>query len=466
MPKPLSQAHELVTRAGLFAFAALLIVSPSMWQWLDVERRLPPVFSGYTDFFIYPSDLFLVLTIVLSLGGRVISGKRVRRGPWYLTIPLTALVILSFISAILGVDPALTFYQSLRFLLLLGLYLAIINLPLSAAWVAIPLALAVLIQSLVGILQFVFQGSVGLYFLGELKLNPADTGASILRIGDARFLRAYGLTDHPNLLGGFLAFALIIILGYYFALARSRLPTARRARYWLLVPLVVGALALFYTFSRAAQLALGIGVVVLLVALLREQTQRLLHLRDLAILAALLIIALGLPVLTNQRLIALRVGQENAFQDNVSEARSLNERDVLTDSANRVFYQRQFLGVGNGALPLGMYWLDKDFPKDAYDYQPAHLVVLVAAAELGLPGGFLWIWLMFSPLAVIWRQRALVVADPWKAGIAAVVLVMLVVGLFDYYPWLWQSGRIWQWSAWGVFAAVFAADQDAFANPT
>lgn len=456
-----SSARERVGKYSLLltrlAFAGLLFVSGSMWQILDVERRQPPVFSGYTDLFVYISDLFLILTVVLGLLSPLLAGHKLKRGPWYLTVPLVALVGLSFLSTLTAVDSELTLYQSFRFLLCLGLYLAIVNLPLQAKWVAVPLALGVMAQSIVAILQFFRQGSLGLQWLGELHLNPMDTGASILRIGDERFLRAYGLTDHPNLLGGFLAFALIIILGYYFALKKSALPFNRRIRSLLLVPFVFGTIALFYTFSRSAQLALGIGVVVLLVALLREQTQRFLYLRDLALLAILVVAALVVPVATNQRLLGLRIGQENAFQSNVSEARSLDERDQLTDSANRIFYQRQLLGVGNGGLPLGMFRLDPQFPKDKYDYQPAHLVVLVAAAELGLFGGFLWVWLMLAPLLVMWVRRAQLGANPWMAGIATAIVILLVVGFFDYYPWLWQAGRIWQWSVWGLFAAMFAA---------
>jgi hypothetical protein len=252
-------------------------------------------------------------------------------------------------------------------------------------------------------------------------------------------------------LGGFLAFAVIFILGYYLN------PAHRRARFILLVPLAFGVVALFFTFSRAAELALGIGVVVMLAALLRERTQRFFYLREFGLVALVVAVALVAPLWNNQRLIALRVGQENAFQENVSEARSLVERDVLIASANRIFYQHQLLGVGNGALPLAMFFLDKEFPSDQYDYQPAHLVALVAAAELGLLGASWWTWLMLVPLVVMWMRRAQLSTQPWLAAVGAAVVVMLVVGFFDYYPWLWQAGRIWQWSAWGLFAAAFAA---------
>lgn len=447
-----------LTLAARLAFAGLLFSSASMWRWVDVERRVPPLFGGYTDFFVYPSDLFLLLTLAFGFPAILVSGKRITRGPWYLTLPLVALVTLSFISTFVSVDPPLTLYHSIRLLLLLGLYFVLCNLVPPAVWVAVPLALGVMAQGGVAILQFVNQSSIGLGRLGELPLDPLKTGTSILRYDDVRILRAYGLTDHPNLLGGFLAFALIFILGYYFALADfgSR---KRRLRVLLFLPLALGLIALFYTFSRSAQLAFGMGVVVVFAASLRGRAQRSLRLREWLVVALVGVSALAVPFINNQRLIAQRVGQANAFSDNVGEARSLNERDELTNSANRLFAAHQLWGVGNGALTLTMYYLDKQFPGDTYYYQPVHFVLLVAATELGLFGGFFWLWLMAMPPLVMWLRRAPLIQDVWRAAIAASVIMLLVVSFFDYYPWLWQAGRVWQWSAWGLFAGVFSIRQ-------
>ncbi|MBI4670132.1 MAG: O-antigen ligase family protein [Chloroflexi bacterium] len=447
---PRARAAALMTRATQLAFAALLFTSPWMLQWLDVQRRVEPVFAGYTDFFVYPSDLFLGLTVGLGLLRPFVEGPRFKRGPWYFFFPLVALVALGLASTLVSVDPALTLYHSVRLLFFFGLYLALVNTPLRAEWVAVPLALAVLIQSSVAILQFAKQASIGLQALGELSLNPAETGLGILRYDDVRILRAYGLTDHPNLLGGFIAFALVYILGYYLH------PAHGRARYLFLAPLALGIVALFFTFSRSAELAFGIAAALMVLALLRDQATRRLRTRDVGIAVALCALLLILPVVGNQRLLAQRVGLANAFVENFNEARSLGERDELMESANRIFYQRQLLGVGNGALALGMFYLDNEFPRDQYFIQPAHLVVLDVAAEFGILGGFVWFWLMLAPLAVMWQKRAGLMSNAWCAAIAAAVVVTLVVGLFDYYTWFWQSGRIWQWSAWGLFAAVFA----------
>lgn len=449
---PTSEWLSKTLEAGIrVALACVLFTSPWMIQWLDVKRRTANIYSGYTDFFFYPSDLFILLSIALWLVTTLVARRRVWRGPWYLTFPLAALVGLSFVSALGSVDTELTLYHSLRFLMFGLLYVTLVNTPLQAKWIVAPLAFAVLIQGGVAILQFWKQSSIGLPAFGELALDPKQTGISILRYDNVRILRAYGLAEHPNLLGGFLAFALIFLLSYYLDSWRGR------TRYALLIPLGVGALALLYTFSRSAQLALVIGALLPIVSPLRDRVRRGAHLRDLAICAALLLALLIGPVVNNQRLIAQRLGGWNSFLENVGEVRSLVERNELIESANRVFYRRQLLGVGNGALPLAMYLLDKQFPKNVYDYQPAHLVILDVAAELGVLGGFIWLWLMAAPLAVIWLNRHRLVNHVWLTAVGGAMIVLLVAGLFDYYPWLWQAGRIWQWTAWGLFAATFSS---------
>ena len=48
-------------------------------------------------------------------------------------------------------------------------------------------------------------------WLGELVLDPRQNGVSVVATsGTERLLRAYGLTDHPNILGGLLVFGLLL----------------------------------------------------------------------------------------------------------------------------------------------------------------------------------------------------------------------------------------------------------------
>lgn len=439
---------EFLTRTS---FALVLFLSPFNYREVWLERRVANIYSSYTDFFYYPADRFIGAALLLGILTLLVKGNSFRRGPWYLTFPLVMLVVLSWIGVLTGIDSRLTAYHSLRLSLMLGLYFLLINVVMPPLWVALPLAASLIVQSVVALQQFSLQHSVGLVGWQELVLNPQDTGTSIVRDGALRVLRAYGLTDHPNLLGGFLAFALILILGYYFAAAHNR------ARYFLLVPLGLSSVVLVLTFSRASALAAAVGIALLIFAIvqgLRETESPRLSQR-LAVLAALIVmgIAVAVPVVTHLNLIAQRTGQEDSFSENSGEARSFDEREALIQSATRIFYKHAVTGVGNGALPLAMFQLDPEFDT-RYFYQPVHLVLLEVAAELGIFGGISWLWLMIVPWIVLYMRRRELFRSPWLAAVCGALLALFVISFFDYYPWLLPQGRIWQWTAWGLLAQL------------
>jgi O-Antigen ligase len=230
-------------------------------------------------------------------------------------------------------------------------------------------------------------------------------------------------------------------------------PSRRTRTYWPLLPLAIGGLGLFLTFSRAATVAFFAGAGLLILFSIWRPDTRMRRVFDLGLAAGLMLGVSALPIIFNRGLIGERIGQDNSFQDNSLEQRSLAERDALVASANRVFYKHELFGVGNGALPLAMYEFDDQFQKQYY-YQPAHYVLLDAAAELGLLGGICWLWLLVAPVIAVWNLRRQMVMNPWMAATAAALLVITLIGFYDYYPWLSAPGRLWQWSAWGLFAAA------------
>jgi hypothetical protein len=79
----------------------------------------------------------------------------------------------------------------------------LINHPVPVKTIAWALAASTLLQAVVGVGQAWLGHSIGLSWLGEADLDPSVRGTSIVESGGQRFLRAYGLTVHPNVLGGF-----------------------------------------------------------------------------------------------------------------------------------------------------------------------------------------------------------------------------------------------------------------------
>src|SRR5207237_1306628 len=71
-------------------------------------------------------------------------------------------------------------------------------------------------QSILAIIQFASQKSVGLYKLGELHLNVLDLGLAKLILNSHTYLRPYGTFPHPNPLSAFLLVTLFLNLYFLF----------------------------------------------------------------------------------------------------------------------------------------------------------------------------------------------------------------------------------------------------------
>lgn len=443
LPSRESAATALVwtARAGLLLTVAL---SPWRYRWTLVERPAPPVYGDYTNFLLFPSDLTLLAALIAWLAARWLRPGPRRRGPGFLSLPLAGLVALAWLGLPFAFDPALSFYHSLRLALLFGLYLAAIDLLGDARRLALAAGLLVLTQAPLGLMQVLKQHSLGLQSLGEYDLDPAWIGVSVVATGDVRLLRAYALTDHPNLLGGTLAFAL-------FAIAAGFLEGKRPWRALHLAVFGLGLVGLLVTFSRAATLGLAAGMALYGFLLWRrrppEESREWLAL----MLAGALFLA---PFLAHYApFVAARVGVSESFQTEPTERRSLRERVALHQATNQIFSEHALTGVGVGGLPVVMR---ERFPEFPYYYQPAHFVLLDAAAETGLFGALLLGLALVGPwLALVRLARRRQRLPHGLIAASGLLLALTVVGFFDYYPWLLQPGRLWQWLAWGLWARQY-----------
>src|SRR5579871_4736665 len=80
--------------------------------------------------------------------------------------------------------------------------------------VAIVFAMGLVFQTVIAVTQTGLQHSVGLSWFGEFGLTPNQSGVSVLLAGGDRWLRPYGLTNHPNVLGGYCAAGLLALSGW------------------------------------------------------------------------------------------------------------------------------------------------------------------------------------------------------------------------------------------------------------
>ena len=448
MPGSLNRRRlSLAARAlARMALGAMIVVLPLRYRFVLAARPVPPVYGDYTDILLFWSDIFLLAALGLWLLSLALQPRRVSFGPGFLRWPLAALVGLSGVTAFFSVDPVLSFYHFARLLLLAGLALYVANEIESVGQLIVPAGLMIVSQSVVGIVQVLSQRSVGLPALGELALDPQVKGVSVVFAGDQRFLRAYGLADHPNLLGGCLAFALVLILAW------PGSTTGLRRALWGSV-FALGALALYLTFSRSAWLALGAGVLVSAMLYVYNRQLRVVLDWLSPVGAALLLLA---PfVWWTAPYLGMRLDTQSSL---VNQA-PVSERAFLISATTRILAQHPLTGVGVGALPSALRAAFPDFP---LNYQPAHFALLEAAAETGLPGALAYLSALVVPWAALGLgmrrgpERAL---SPTLIAALGALAAVTLVGFFDYYPWLLAPGRLWQWLVWGLWAGSYEAVQ-------
>jgi O-antigen ligase len=434
----------LTITAARTMFVLTVAAIPWRYRFTLIKRPLLPVYGDFTDFLLFAADILMITTLLFWLVSMAMLPRRIEVGPFIISLPLAGITLAGIASIPFSVDPALSAYQALRLILLDGFYLYVVNEIRSWKMVALPAALMILSQGWVAILQALTQHSIGLQSLGEYNLDPQWNGVSIVLAGGERMLRAYGLTDHPNILGGCLALAMLA-LGLWSA---SQQETPWRTV--ILGVLGIGGLALLYTFSRSAWIALA-GGGLLAAGLFYQAGQGESGRRWL--LTGLGILLLLVPFIFNLApALGIRLGFEGSFTKVTSEEQSLGERKLLDETANQLFAKQPLTGVGLGAFAIAQ---QAAFPNFPVDYQPAHLALLDAAAETGIFGALFYTCLLLVPWLALWLKRRQMRYSAALIGASALLLATSLIGLLDYYTWLLVPGRLWCWLAWGLWAASY-----------
>jgi O-antigen ligase len=429
-----SRVGDAALRAAWIGLCVVVVLSP-LRAWLDVGFES----GGWAS----PTTAWSLVAALVTLGFWVVSlgasPRRIRVGPLFVALPVTGLLVVSWLGIAASIDPVLTAQTALVFALVTALGVYVLNEVDDFERLAIPLMAMIVVQAVVAIGQVVAQSSIGLTDLGEQILVPASGGISIVAADDGTaLLRAYGLTDHPNILGGILAFALIILASVR-GLAGHR-STGR----W--VVFAIGVVVLFLTFSRAGWIAyaMGTAVAVAMLAVMGDRPavrRLLLASAGAALVCAPLVVAFA-PSIASRVNLAGPIG---------AETRSIEERFALAEGAIRIFLDRPLLGVGLGTLPEAMVVPEAGFNAQ----QAAHVVLLDVAAETGVVGAACYLVLLVAPWIALVRART-----RWTPALVAasgVLAAVTTVGFLDHYTWTTPAGLIWVAIALGLWAAAYRA---------
>jgi O-antigen ligase len=297
-----------------------------------------------------------------------------------------------------------------------------------------------LMHAWVGLLQVALQHFVGLGpRFGELPVRPEDNWASVVVAGPVRLLRAYGLSGHPNVLGGHLSVGLILTYGLL-----TRWPRIWRAL--IVLAWAVVWVLLLTTFSRSAWLSLIVGSAVAAALLWRGR-----HIDRRAVGAAitLAVPALALAIGFVSIFSAFLVGRLDVASQRL-ETFSISERQSMMELAVQMIALRPLAGVGAANFSVASQILSADHLAS----DSVHNVPLLITTELGLPGLAAFLTMLISMVAIAWdrwRSRSITL---WQAlaggGLAALLMVMQL----DHYLWTAPQGML----LWAALAGMWVRE--------
>jgi len=331
----------------------------------------------------------------------------------------------------------LAFYFFLKLLLGVGLFFTALRLKFNLRKFIAVFLTSVTLQALLGIWQFFQQSTFVNKWLG-LSAHPAwQGGVSVIENSSGRWLRAYGGLPHPNILGGLLASALIIGLGFY-------LKTGRKNTLWkmfLLGSLAINFPALLLTFSRSAWLSFLIGLILLVIYFIKNKTQDLSKKFTLPLLIFIFLFLAFLNLFSN--IFTPRLTSSTRL-----ERKSVNERIIYLQEAKQIIREHFLPGVGAGNYIQKLRQVKSSSAKQTWQYQPVHNVFLLVFAELGIIGFSLFLIIIFFIL----RKFSYFFKNKKTDNFIflSVFISFLPALLFDHWLWTTHFGLLFFWLIAGL----------------
>ncbi len=442
-------AHLTLLSQGLMGS---VVASITLWNsWTLLRVSAPDLWDAYRTVVLYPTDIIVAFGLLAWLLARVSKRggwQSMRWGDRSANFAALLLVSTSVAAAIGAPSQAIAFAGVGRLVLYWLVYLYIVNDPRFLSWALPAIVVALAMQAGIAGWQVISQTTTPLAALissWPRDLEAADAGASVVQLADgSRFLRAYGSFPHPNILAGYVAAMLVLVINRFRIVNR-----ATAVGLGVLIPVTVATL--FLSFSRGSWLAVIGGLLFVAFCWSPSRLLSTSALRTLIVGGACAVVIAVLAIVLREQVAA------RLTSDSVLELRSLVERQMLQDYAAELVSENRWLGSGVGNYLLAA----ASRPEAPVTFEPPHSVPLLAAAEVGLIGAAAWIFLSVLPvgqsLIDSMRRRRFVPS----CSVAAVSAVILVSSFFDHYWWTQPPIALLPWIVLGAWYSRRSTDQIA-----
>jgi hypothetical protein len=257
------QNISLSLTQGFFSLFLISIPFNVFLLFYDKVAFQTGVFSPQLAGFATLADVFLLISIVF-FGIYLIASHRYHAlhfGDKKILIILGLFILTTLIIGLFAPHPGLILKDILRFIQAVIVYIMILNIPSPLLrWIKIIL-ISGLIQAVIAIFQFILQRDIGLSILGEPFLALSDTLTSVFQWQGGEIIQSVGTMTDPFALAGFLIIAIFSGVLYYSQVhAHKGEEYINKATPYIFFILL---LALFFTFSQGAWIAIIIGGIIL-----------------------------------------------------------------------------------------------------------------------------------------------------------------------------------------------------------
>lgn len=278
---------------------------------------------------------------------------------------------------------------------------------------------SVFLLSLLGIAQFINQGSVfnNYLILGEQPYSAGVFGIAKENIFGRSIIPAYGLFRHPNAFGGYLS----ITLAWLFCFIKKRK--------FYLTTFVLGLVSILFTFSYISWLALILAIVIHLV--FSKNPTKIIKYKKGAVFIVLIIFlfSLSIPLL-------------NKFDLNIGGNKSITRRVDFTSASYRMIKDNFLFGVGLNNFTVFIDKYNYDSPDIRFS-QSVHNIFLLVFSEAGVFGFILFV------IFIGFSLRRLVNSSYFHVFLISVLQIILL-GSFDHYLFTMHQTLLLFWIVFGL----------------
>lgn len=384
---------------------------------------------------IYLSEIFLIVWIFLEV---ILQRKKIfktfqdNRILFWLSF---GLLFFFFISIFQSQDKWLSLNFFVIFLQGFSLFWLFKNAKIENKKVIQILIFSSLLQSFLGIYQFIFQTSFSSKYLGLQEHVIDQGGTAVIENGNGRWLRAYGGFSHPNIFGGFLSLIFVFVLHNFLFSNQNR-----NSRIYYFFSLNIIFLGILTSFSRSTFLSFfsaNFLIYLYLIIFYKNFFKKLI----LPTFSLLSVFSIFFFFYSN--LFFTRTNLENRL-----EQKSVDERVSQVSQSFSIIKNNFWQGIGLGNYTLFLYQNDY-FQAPIWQYQPVHNVYLLLFSEVGFFGFLFFLSFIFYFIIhfiEFFKNKIFFKSEKYFLFFSFVAFFsLLIIGLFDHWFYSFYFGIIFFW---------------------